>query len=105
MYVSQPGASRNVLLPWEVVVNCSCPNEVSSARVALKLHSKGITRVRPLLGGLDAWRDLNYPLEPASRPPKTLAMPTPISQQDKPLHGNPAAHDKSSSRDNLDKAA
>ena len=45
----------------EVVVYCSCPNEVSSARVALLLHRKGITRVRPLLGGIDAWRDQNYP--------------------------------------------
>ena len=50
----------------EVIVYCSCPNEVSSARVALSLHRKGITRVRPLLGGIDAWRELHYPLEPAS---------------------------------------
>ncbi len=60
----------------EVIVYCSCPNEVSSARVALSLHRKGVTRVRPLLGGIDAWRELNYPLEPASRPPKPLATPT-----------------------------
>ncbi len=52
----------------EVIVYCSCPNEVSSARVALLLHRKGITRVRPLLGGIDAWRELNYPLETASFP-------------------------------------
>lgn len=50
----------------EVIVYCSCPNEVSSARVALLLHRKGITRVRLLLGGIDAWRELNYPLETAS---------------------------------------
>jgi len=31
--------------------------------VALLLHRRGITRVRPLLGGLDGWRELEYPLQ------------------------------------------
>jgi rhodanese-related sulfurtransferase len=48
----------------DIVLYCSCPNEVSSARVALLLHRKGITRVRPLLGGIDALRERNYPVEP-----------------------------------------
>src|SRR5262249_22433082 len=47
----------------DVIVYCSCPNEVTSARVALLLHRKGFTRVRPLLGGIDAWRQQNYPLD------------------------------------------
>src|SRR5437870_1289434 len=47
----------------EIILYCSCPNEVSSARVALLLHRKGILRVRPLLGGIDAWRERNYPTE------------------------------------------
>jgi membrane protein DedA with SNARE-associated domain/rhodanese-related sulfurtransferase len=68
----------------EVVVYCSCPNEVSSARVALSLHRKGLTRVRPLLGGIDAWRELNYPLEPAARPPNPLTPLALTAQQDKP---------------------
>jgi membrane protein DedA with SNARE-associated domain/rhodanese-related sulfurtransferase len=46
----------------DVIVYCSCPNEVTSARVALLLRRKGITRVRPLLGGIDAWRENDYPL-------------------------------------------
>ncbi len=46
----------------EVVLYCSCPNEVTSARTALLMQRKGIKRVRPLLGGIDAWRELNYPL-------------------------------------------
>ena len=50
----------------EVIVYCSCPNEVSSARVALQLRRKGIERVRPLLGGIDAWREQNFPLEAVS---------------------------------------
>src|SRR5262249_28302499 len=47
----------------DVIVYCSCPNEVTSARVALLLRRKGITRVRPLLGGIDAWREQNYPMQ------------------------------------------
>ena len=46
----------------DIIVYCSCPNEVTSARVALLLHRKGFTRVRPLLGGIDAWREQNYPM-------------------------------------------
>jgi membrane protein DedA with SNARE-associated domain/rhodanese-related sulfurtransferase len=47
----------------DIILYCSCPNEVSSARVALLLHRKGILRVRPLLGGIEAWRERNYPME------------------------------------------
>jgi len=47
----------------DIVVYCSCPNEVSSARLALRLRRRGFTRVRPLLGGIDAWREQKYPLE------------------------------------------
>ena len=89
----------------EVVVYCSCPNEVSSARVALLLHRKGITRVRPLLGGIDAWRDQNYPLTPAPRPPKPLGTIPQAAQQDKPLPRNAVTDDNSSRSANLDKAA
>jgi rhodanese-related sulfurtransferase len=48
----------------DIILYCSCPNEASSARVALSLHRNGILRVRPLLGGIDAWRERNYPMEP-----------------------------------------
>jgi rhodanese-related sulfurtransferase len=30
--------------------------------VALLLRKKGIKRIRPLQGGLDAWRERGYPL-------------------------------------------
>jgi membrane protein DedA with SNARE-associated domain/rhodanese-related sulfurtransferase len=58
----------------DVVLYCSCPNEVSSARVALQLHHRGIVRIRPLLGGIDAWRKRNYPTEPrvSQTPPRIL---------------------------------
>ena len=32
--------------------------------MALLLRSKGITRVRPLLGGLDGWRQRGFPMKP-----------------------------------------
>lgn len=47
----------------DIILYCSCPNEVSSARMALLLHRQGIARVRPLLGGIDAWRERNYPMD------------------------------------------
>ncbi|HUH55436.1 MAG TPA: rhodanese-like domain-containing protein, partial [Rhodanobacter sp.] len=39
----------------ELVIYCSCPNEVSAAKAAKLLMALGYRRVRPLLGGLDAW--------------------------------------------------
>jgi membrane protein DedA with SNARE-associated domain/rhodanese-related sulfurtransferase len=55
--------SRELPRDRDIIVYCACPNEESSARVALLLHRKGFTRVRPLLGGIDAWRDQKYPLD------------------------------------------
>jgi rhodanese-related sulfurtransferase len=49
----------------DVILFCACPNEATAARMALMLRRKGITRVRPLTGGIDAWRALDYPLESA----------------------------------------
>ena len=54
---------REIPRDRDIILYCSCPNEVSSARLALQLRRKGITRVRPLLGGIDAWRERNYPTE------------------------------------------
>ena len=47
----------------DVILFCACPNEATAARMALLLKRKGIARVRPLTGGIDAWRALDYPLE------------------------------------------
>ena len=44
----------------QVVVYCACPNEVSAARVAQLLQKAGVAKVRPLLGGIDAWVDAGY---------------------------------------------
>lgn len=47
----------------DVILFCACPNEATAARMALMLKRRGINRVRPLLGGIEAWRELAYPLE------------------------------------------
>jgi membrane protein DedA with SNARE-associated domain/rhodanese-related sulfurtransferase len=47
----------------DIILYCSCPNEVSSARTAFLLKKKGVHRVRPLEGGLDAWRERKFPIE------------------------------------------
>jgi 3-mercaptopyruvate sulfurtransferase SseA len=35
--------------------------------VAIRLRQRGISRVRPLAGGFNAWRDHHYPVEPAGK--------------------------------------
>jgi membrane protein DedA with SNARE-associated domain/rhodanese-related sulfurtransferase len=46
----------------EIVLFCACPNEVTAARLALLLRSKGITKIRPLSGGYEGWRSRGFPL-------------------------------------------
>ncbi len=43
-----------------VVLYCSCPNEVTAAKIAKALMTKGYYNVRPLAGGIDAWRAAGY---------------------------------------------
>jgi rhodanese-related sulfurtransferase len=47
----------------DVVLYCTCPNEATSARVALALKRRGIERVFPLEGGLEAWLSCGYPVD------------------------------------------
>lgn len=47
----------------DVILFCACPNEATAAKMALLLRQKGITKVRPLAGGIDAWRAGEFPLE------------------------------------------
>jgi membrane protein DedA with SNARE-associated domain/rhodanese-related sulfurtransferase len=47
----------------DIILFCACPNEATAAKMALMLKRRGIRRVRPLAGGMDAWRQLDYPLE------------------------------------------
>jgi len=48
----------------ELIVYCSCANELMSARVALKLNKEGIERIHALEGGIDGWRAHGFPVEP-----------------------------------------
>jgi len=47
----------------EIILYCTCPSEASAARVAKILMNHGFKRVRPLLGGLDAWIAAGYAVE------------------------------------------
>jgi len=60
-------AHRHAEIPRDrdVVLYCSCPNELTSTRVALLLKEYGITRVRPLAGGYAGWQQKEFPLSPA----------------------------------------
>lgn len=46
----------------DVILYCTCPSEETSAKVAMQLHKLGVTRVRPLRGGFDGWKQAGYPL-------------------------------------------
>jgi membrane protein DedA with SNARE-associated domain/rhodanese-related sulfurtransferase len=46
----------------DVILFCACPNEATAARMAWLLKRNGIMRVRPLAGGIEAWRARNYPV-------------------------------------------
>ena len=50
----------------EVIFYCTCPDEAGAAHVARKLLDLGYTRVRPLLGGMDAWIAAGYQVDSGS---------------------------------------
>jgi membrane protein DedA with SNARE-associated domain/rhodanese-related sulfurtransferase len=54
---------RDIPADHEIIMYCSCPNEVSAAKAAKILMQHGYRRVRPLLGGLDGWADAGYPID------------------------------------------
>ena len=49
----------------EIVVYCACPNEASAAVAAKHLKQAGFKKIRPLLGGIDAWVQAGQPVERA----------------------------------------
>ncbi len=46
-----------------IVLYCSCPNEATSAKVAMQLERKGIRNIRLLEGGYEAWVELGFEVE------------------------------------------
>jgi len=51
-----------ILRDCEVVLYCTTPHELTSARLALQLRHRGFEHVRPLAGGLRAWRERGFPV-------------------------------------------
>lgn len=47
----------------EIVIYCACPNEASAAIAAMHLKRAGFKKIRPLLGGINAWIQAGYPAE------------------------------------------
>ena len=48
----------------EMILYCSCPNEISSAAAAtMRLKRRGIKSIRPLEGGFPLWTQLGFPVE------------------------------------------
>ena len=54
---------NGVSVDGEVIVYCACPNEATAVKVAQKLRGIGFKRIRPLLGGIDAWIDAGLQVE------------------------------------------
>lgn len=46
----------------EVIIYCACPNEETAAMAARHLKRAGYKKIRPLLGGIDAWAGAGRPL-------------------------------------------
>ena len=58
-----------------VIVYCACPNEASAALMVRQLKKLGLTNIRPLAGGIEAWRAAGLPVEPAfERPVEAASM-------------------------------
>jgi membrane protein DedA with SNARE-associated domain/rhodanese-related sulfurtransferase len=47
----------------DIILYCACPNEESARRAAQILLGKGLKRVRPLVGGLNAWIEAGHAVE------------------------------------------
>ena len=54
---------KGVPIDGEVVLYCACPNEATAVKVAQKLRKVGYKRIRPLLGGIDAWIEAGLDVE------------------------------------------
>jgi membrane protein DedA with SNARE-associated domain/rhodanese-related sulfurtransferase len=49
----------------EIIVYCACPNEESAATAAKHLKQAGFKKIRPLIGGIEAWVEAGHPIERA----------------------------------------
>ena len=53
---------RNYPRNVEVVIYCACPNEATAAIAAQHLRRAGYRKIRPLLGGIEAWAKAGRPV-------------------------------------------
>lgn len=58
-HVDHQDVFAKVARDQDIIVYCSCPNEASAAVIARQLINHGFVRVRPLVGGLEAWNSAN----------------------------------------------
>ena len=67
--------SAKIQVPPDVqmVLCCSSPNQITSARTTLLLRRKGISNVWVLEGGLKAWRELDLPVTTKLSSPAEVA--------------------------------
>ncbi|MET0534818.1 MAG: rhodanese-like domain-containing protein [Steroidobacter sp.] len=56
-----------------IIVYCDCPNDASAAVMARNLKQLGFKHVRPLGGGISAWRASGFPIEQADALPRDQA--------------------------------
>jgi membrane protein DedA with SNARE-associated domain/rhodanese-related sulfurtransferase len=68
----------------EIIIYCDCPNEETSAKTALILRRKGFTRVRPLLGGIEAWRKGKFPMSVWTKTTVTTTTTVLVSEESVP---------------------
>jgi membrane protein DedA with SNARE-associated domain/rhodanese-related sulfurtransferase len=54
---------KGVPVDGEVILYCACPNEATAVKVAQRLRKVGFKRIRPLLGGIDAWIEAGHEVE------------------------------------------
>lgn len=47
----------------DIVLYCTCPKQESTIDASLRLLNLGFTRVRPLTGGFQAWKQLGFELK------------------------------------------
>jgi membrane protein DedA with SNARE-associated domain/rhodanese-related sulfurtransferase len=66
-------AKVRVPLDVQIVLYCSSPNQLTSARTALALRRKGVSNVWVLEGGLQAWRELGLPVTTNLTSPEAVA--------------------------------
>jgi membrane protein DedA with SNARE-associated domain/rhodanese-related sulfurtransferase len=65
----------------ETIVYCACPNEASAAIAAKHLRRAGFKRIRPLLGGIDAWVRAGQPVERSTHEDVAVPVRAPMTNR------------------------